>query len=68
VVIGRPQCVGPAVETSEGGGLAKRATMAFTVVVVLADVAAAITAIAVFVVVLVPVATGAIISAIGQAR
>jgi hypothetical protein len=42
--------------------------MAFTVVVVLADVAAAITAIAVFVVVLVPVATGAIISAIGQAR
>jgi hypothetical protein len=65
VAVGRPRCVGPAVGTSGGGGLARRATMASAVVAVLA---AAITAIAIFVVVLVPVATGAVVSAIGWAR
>jgi hypothetical protein len=54
VAVGRPRCVGPAVETSGGGGLARRAT--------------AITAIAGFVVVLAPVATGAAVSAIGRVR
>jgi hypothetical protein len=68
VAVGQPRCVGPAVGTSEGGGLARRATTTSAVVTVLAVVAAAITAIAVFVVVLVPVATGAADSAIGRTR
>jgi hypothetical protein len=68
VVVERPRCVGPVVETSGGGGLARRATTTSAVVDVLAIVAAAITAIAVFVVVLVPVVTGAVVSAIGWAR
>jgi hypothetical protein len=65
VAVGRPRCVGPAVGTSGGGGLSRRATTASAVVAV---VAAAITAIAVFVVLLVPVATGAVVSAIGWVR
>jgi hypothetical protein len=68
VVVGRPRRVGPAVGTSGGGGLAKRATKASAAVAVLAVVAAAITAIAVFVVVLILVATGATVFAIGSAR
>jgi hypothetical protein len=68
VAVGRPPCVGPAVGTSGGGGLARRATTASAAVVVLAIVAATITAIEVFIVVLVPVATGAAVSAIGRAR
>jgi hypothetical protein len=68
VVVGRPWCVGPAVGTSGDGGLARRATTASTAVVVLAVVSADITAIAVFVVVLVSVDTGAAVSAIGRAR
>jgi hypothetical protein len=68
VAIGRPRCVGPAVETGGGGGLARRATTASATIAALAVVAAAITAITVFVVVLVPVATCAAVSAIGQAR
>jgi hypothetical protein len=55
VAVGRPRCVGPAVRTNGGGGLARRATTASAAIAVLAVVAAAITAIAVFVVVLVPV-------------
>jgi hypothetical protein len=68
VVVGRPWCVGPAVRTSGGGGMAKRATTASATIAVLAVVAAAITAIAVFIVVLVPVATGAAVSTIERAR
>jgi hypothetical protein len=68
VAVGRPWCVGPAVGTSGGGGLARRATTASAAVAVLAVVAAAITAIAVFVVVLVPVAIGAVVSVIGWTR
>jgi hypothetical protein len=52
VAVGRPRCVGPAVGTSGGGGLARRATMTFATGAVLAVVPAAITAIAVFVVIL----------------
>jgi hypothetical protein len=52
VAVGRPRCVGPAVETSGGGGLARRTTTIPAVGAVLAIVAAAITAIAVFVVIL----------------
>jgi hypothetical protein len=65
VAVGRPWCVGPAVGTSGGGGLARRAT---TTSASAAVVAATIITIAVFIVVLVPVATGATIFAIGQAR
>jgi hypothetical protein len=65
VTVGRPRCVGPAVGTSWGGGLARGATTTSIAVAVLAVVAAAITAIAVFVVVLVLVATDA---AVGRAR
>jgi hypothetical protein len=61
VAVGRPQCVGPAIKTSGGGGLARRAPTTSTVGAVLAIVAAAITAIVVFVVVLGPVATVATI-------
>jgi hypothetical protein len=68
VAVGQPRCVGPAVGTSGGGGLAARATTASTAVAVLTVVAATITAITVFVVVLVPLGTGAVVSAIGQAR
>jgi hypothetical protein len=68
VAIGRPRYVGPAIRTSGGGALARRATTASGAVTVLAVVATVITAIVVFVVVLVPVATGADVSAIGRAR
>jgi hypothetical protein len=68
VTVSRPRCVGPAIGTSGGGGLARRATTASTAVAVLAVVTATITAIEVFIVVLVPVATGAAISTIGRAR
>jgi hypothetical protein len=68
VAVGRPRCVGPAVGTSGGGGLARRATTASAAVAVLVVVAVAITAIVVFVVVLVLVATGTAVSAIERAR
>jgi hypothetical protein len=68
VAVGQPQCVSPTVGTSGGGGLARRATTTSAAIAVLTIVAAAITAIAVFVVVLVPVAVDAAISAIGRAR
>jgi hypothetical protein len=68
VVIGRPWCVGPVVETSGGGGLARRATMAPAASAVLAVVAAAITAIAVFILIPRPVATGAAVAAMGRVR
>jgi hypothetical protein len=55
VVVGRRRCVGPTVETSGGSGLARRATTAST-------------AVAVLVIVLVPVATDAVVSTIGRAR
>jgi hypothetical protein len=62
------RCVGPAVGTSGGGGLARRATTTSAASAVLAVVAVAITAIAVFVVILGSVATGAIIATMGRAR
>jgi hypothetical protein len=65
VAIGRPWSLGPAVGTSGGGGLARRGTTASAAGAVLAAVAAAITAIAVFVVALGLVATGA---AMGRPR
>jgi hypothetical protein len=68
VAVGRSRCIGPAIRTSGGGGLARRATIASVVVAVLVVVAAVIIAITVFVVVLVPIATGAIVSVIGQAK
>jgi hypothetical protein len=68
VAIGRPRSIGPAVRTSGGGGLARRATTAPVAGAVLAVVAAAITAIAVFVVILGPVVTGAAIATMGRAR
>jgi hypothetical protein len=68
VAVGQPRCVGPAVGTSGGGGLARRDTMASTVGAVLAVVAVAITAIAVFVVILGPIATDAAVAAMGRAR
>jgi hypothetical protein len=68
VAVGRPQCVGPAVRTSGGGGLARRATTTSVAGPVLAVVSAAITAIAVFVVIVGPVATGAAVAAMGRAR
>jgi hypothetical protein len=67
VALGRPWCVDPAGETSGSGGLARRATTTTVVVAVLVIVATAITAIAVFVVVLGPVATDATVFAIGRA-
>jgi hypothetical protein len=66
VVVGRPRCVGPAVRTSGGGGLARRATTVAVAGDVLAVVATAITAIAVFVVGLGPVATGAAVATMGR--
>jgi hypothetical protein len=68
VAVGRPRCVGPTGGTSGGGGLARRATTAAAAVAILVVVAVAITAIAVFVVVLGPVAIGAAVSAIGRVR
>jgi hypothetical protein len=68
VVKGRPRCVGPAVGTSGGGGLARRATTASVAGVVFAIVPAAITAIVVFVVILGPVATGATVAIMGRVR
>jgi hypothetical protein len=65
VAVGRPQCVGPAVRTSGGRGLTRRATTTSGTVAVLTVVAAAITDITIFIVVHVPVAT---VSAIGRAR
>jgi hypothetical protein len=67
VAVGWPRYVVPAVENG-GGGLARRAIMASVAGAVLAVVAAAMTAIAVFVVVLGPVATGAAVAVIGRAR
>jgi hypothetical protein len=68
VAIGRPQCVGPAVGTSGGGGLARGATTASAAGAVLAVVASAITTIAVFIVTLGPVATGAAVATMGRVR
>jgi hypothetical protein len=65
VVVGQSRCVGPAIGTSGGGGLARRATTTSATVAVLAVVATAIT---VFVVVLVSVAIGATVFTIGRAR
>jgi hypothetical protein len=58
VAVGRSRCVGLAVGTSGGGGLARRATTVSAAIACLAVVAVAITAIVVFVVILVPVTTG----------
>jgi hypothetical protein len=66
VAVGQPRCVGPAVGTSGGGGLARRATTASAASAVLAVVAAAITAVAVFVVILGSVATSATVVAMGR--
>jgi hypothetical protein len=68
VAVGWPQCVGPAVRTSGGGGLARRDTMTSAAGAVFTIVAAVITAIAIFVVILGPVATGAAVAAMGRAR
>jgi hypothetical protein len=59
VAVGRPRCVGPAVGTSGGGGLARRATTATATGAILVVVATAITAIVVFVVILDLIAIGA---------
>jgi hypothetical protein len=68
VAIGRPRRVGLTVGTSGGGGLARRATTASATGAVLVVVAVAITAIAVFVMILGPVATGAAVATMGWAR
>jgi hypothetical protein len=68
VVVGRPRCVGPTVGISGGSGLARRATTAPAVGAVLAVVAATIIAIAVFVVIHGPVATGVAVAAMGRVR
>jgi hypothetical protein len=65
VAVGRSWCVGPVAGTSGGGALTRRVTTTSAAGAVLSVVATAITAIAVFVVVLGPVATGA---AIGRVR
>jgi hypothetical protein len=67
VDVGWPRGVGPTGGTSGGGGLARRATTA-TAATGLDVVAAAITAIVIFVVVLGLVATGATAYAIGRVR
>jgi hypothetical protein len=59
VAVGRPRCVGPAVGTSGGGGLAIRATTATATGAILVVVATAISVIVVFVVILGPIAIGA---------
>ncbi len=56
VAVGRPRCVGPAVGTNGGGGLARRAITVATAVAVPVVVATTMTVVAVLVVVLVPVA------------
>jgi hypothetical protein len=61
-------CVGPAVGISGGGGLARRATTTSAAGAILAIVAATSTAIAVFVVILGPIATSAAVAAMGRAR
>jgi nitrate reductase NapE component len=68
VVIGRPRCIGLAIGTSGGGGLARRAPTTSAVGTVLVVVVIAITTIAVLVVGLGPVATGAAVTAMGRAR
>jgi hypothetical protein len=65
LAVGRSRCIGLAVATSGGGGLARRATTASAAGAVLAVVATASIAIAVFVVILDPIATGA---AMGRTR
>jgi hypothetical protein len=62
VAVGRARCVGPTVGTSGGGGMARRAITPSIAGVVLAIVAAAITAITVFVVIL------GLVAAMGRAR
>jgi hypothetical protein len=57
LAVGRSRCIGLAVATSGGGGLARRATTASAAGAVLAVVATASIAIAVFVVILDPIAT-----------
>jgi hypothetical protein len=52
VVVGRPRCVGPTIRNRGGGGLARRATTTSAAGAILALVAATMTAIAVFVVIL----------------
>jgi hypothetical protein len=64
LVVGQSRCVGPAAGTSGGGGLARRTSVGSG----LAVVAVAITTIAVFVVILGPVATGAAVAAMGRVR
>jgi hypothetical protein len=68
VVIGRPWCIGPAVKTSGGRGLARRATTTSVTIAILVVVAATITVIMVFVVVLVLIATSVMVSTIGCTR
>jgi hypothetical protein len=68
VAVGRPRCVGLAIGTSGGGGLARRATMTSAAGAVLTVVATAITAVVVFIIILGLVATGVAVAAIGQAR
>jgi hypothetical protein len=68
VAVGRPWCVGAAIKISGSGGLARRVTTTSAVDAVLTLVAAAITSIAVFVVILGPVATGVAVVAMGRAR
>jgi hypothetical protein len=62
------RCVDPAVGTSGGGGLARRATTTSVVVAILTVVTAVIIAIAVFVIVLISVATGVAVFTIGWER
>jgi hypothetical protein len=62
VAVGQLRCIGPAVRTGGGGGLARRTSTAPTAGAVLVVVVTAITAFAAFVVILGPVA------AMGRAR
>jgi hypothetical protein len=68
VAVGQPRCVGPAVGTNGGSGLARRATTTSVAGVVLVVVATASTAIVIFIVILGPVATCAAIVVMGQVR
>jgi hypothetical protein len=68
VAVGRPRCIGLAVGISGGGGLARRATTAPAAGAILAVVAAFITAITVFVVILGPVATGVAVATMAWVR
>jgi hypothetical protein len=68
VTVGQPRCIGPVIRTSRGGGLARRATTTSAAGAVLAVVAATVTTIAVFVVILGPVATSAAVAGMGRAR